>query len=90
MKTVLHLYYKLDYIKLTWGGAKEQEEHENGNPDAKNWQDEAHKILETMVRLIFIIYDINMNRIQDRKILLTVAKNNDCPENSNTIISKYH
>lgn len=52
-KIVLHPYYKLDYIKLTWGGAKEQEEErEKGNLDAKNWQDEARKILETTVSIL--------------------------------------
>ena len=34
---VLHPYYKLDYIKLSWGGAEEQAiEHLEGNPFAKN------------------------------------------------------
>ena len=34
--TALHPYYKLDYFKLKWGGAEEQEEeHRNGNPNAK-------------------------------------------------------
>jgi hypothetical protein len=38
------------YIKLAWGGPAEQEaEHEAGNPFAKDWQDEAWKILENMV-----------------------------------------
>jgi len=47
----LHPYYKLAYIELAWGGAKEQEaERRAGNPDAKNWQDEACKILEKTVR----------------------------------------
>ena len=51
-ETALHPYYKLDYFKLKWGGAKEQEEERrNGNPDAKNWQDEARKILETAVSI---------------------------------------
>lgn len=53
-RTVLHPYYKLDYIKLTWGGAKEQqEEREKGNLDAKNWYDEARKVLETTVSIQF-------------------------------------
>jgi hypothetical protein len=48
--TVLHPYYKLQYIKLAWGGEKEQaEECAAGNQNAKNWQDEAQKILETTV-----------------------------------------
>jgi len=46
----LHPYFKLTYIKLAWGGAKEQEEERKaGNPFAKNWQDEARKILENTV-----------------------------------------
>jgi hypothetical protein len=46
----LHPYYKLAYIELAWGGAKEQEaEFEAGNFSAKNWQDEARKILEKTV-----------------------------------------
>jgi tmRNA-binding protein len=54
-KAVLHPYYKLDYIKLKWGGAKEQEEeHKKGNLDAKDWQDEARKILENTVSIIFL------------------------------------
>ncbi|KAF8236929.1 hypothetical protein L208DRAFT_1249650 [Tricholoma matsutake] len=47
---VLHPYFKLAYIKLAWGGAEEQAaECQKGNRLAKNWQDEAQKILERMV-----------------------------------------
>ena len=47
---VLHPYFKLAYIKLAWGGAEEQEaEHRKGNWLAKNWQDEAQKILERII-----------------------------------------
>ena len=47
---VLHPYYKLDYIKLSWGGAEEQAAaHLKGNPYAKNWQDEALKVVEKTV-----------------------------------------
>jgi hypothetical protein len=43
----LHPYYKLQYIQLAWGGEEGQaEERAVGNRDAKNWQDEARKILE--------------------------------------------
>ena len=46
----LHPYYKLDYIKLSWGGAEEQAaERLKGNPYAKNWQDEALKVVEKTV-----------------------------------------
>lgn len=47
---VLHPYFKLAYIKIAWGRPAEQEaEHKAGNPSAKDWQDEAWKILEGMV-----------------------------------------
>ena len=47
---VLHPYYKLEYIKLAWGGADEQDkERAAGNRHAKNWQDEAKKVLEAEV-----------------------------------------
>lgn len=50
-KSVLHPYYKLHYIKQKWGGAKEQEaERAAGDEFAKNWQDEARKIIEKTVR----------------------------------------
>jgi hypothetical protein len=45
--TVLHPYYKLAYIKMAWGGAEEQAaECAAGNLNAKNWQDEALKVVE--------------------------------------------
>lgn len=44
---VLHPYYKLAYIKLAWGGPEEQAaEIAAGNPDAKDWQDEAKNIVK--------------------------------------------
>jgi len=47
---VLHPYYKLAYIKLSWGGEEEQAaEIAAGNPEVKNWQDEAKKIVEKTV-----------------------------------------
>ncbi|KAH8985848.1 hypothetical protein EDB86DRAFT_2809925, partial [Lactarius hatsudake] len=47
---VLHPYYKLAYIKLAWGGPEEQAtEIAAGNPHAKDWQDEAKKIVENTV-----------------------------------------
>jgi hypothetical protein len=49
-RPALHPYYKIAYIELAWGGAKEQEaEYEAGNFESKNWQDEARKILEKTV-----------------------------------------
>jgi hypothetical protein len=50
LRVVLHPYYKLAYIKLAWGGEKEQAaERAAGNQYAKNWQDEARKVLENVV-----------------------------------------
>ena len=44
---ILHLYYKLDYIKMAWGGLKEQQrEQEAGNSNVKDWQDKALKTTE--------------------------------------------
>lgn len=44
---VLHPYYKLVYIKMAWGGPEEQAaEQASGNPDAKDWHDEALKIVK--------------------------------------------
>lgn len=49
---VLHPYYKFYYFDLKWGGEKEQQEEiENGNPSAKNWKDEARKVVRTAVCL---------------------------------------
>jgi hypothetical protein len=49
--TVLHPYFKLSYIKFAWGGPEEQKaEREAGDSFAKNWQNEARKILENVVR----------------------------------------
>jgi hypothetical protein len=47
---VLHPYYKLAYIKHAWGGPEEQaKEKAAGNPNAKNWHDEARQIVEQTV-----------------------------------------
>lgn len=48
--SVLHPYYKLDYVELAWGGEREQEkERVLGNFDARNWKDDALSIFETAV-----------------------------------------
>ena len=44
---VLHPYYKLDYIKMAWGGLEEQEQEiAAGNKNAVNWHDEALQVVE--------------------------------------------
>ena len=53
---MLHPYFKLAYIKLTWGGPEEQAaEIAAGNLDAKDWQDEARQIVERTVSLLFYL-----------------------------------
>jgi hypothetical protein len=48
---VLHPYFKDTWIKIMWGGAAEQaKERAKGVRNPKNWQDEARKVLENMVR----------------------------------------
>ena len=53
LRTVLHPYYKLAYIKLAWGGVEEQaKERAEGNQHTKNWQDEARKVVEAEVNTL--------------------------------------
>ena len=48
---ILHLYYKLNYIKMAWGGPEEKKkELEAGNLLAKDWHDEAQKIIEVTMQ----------------------------------------
>jgi len=50
ISTVLHPYFKMQYIQKAWGGAEEQvEECVAGHLNAKNWHDEALKVVEDMV-----------------------------------------
>ena len=50
----MHPYFKLDYMAMFWGGAKEQaKEQEAGNWEAKDWQDEALKVVERVVSTSF-------------------------------------
>jgi hypothetical protein len=58
---VLHPYYKLAYIKISWGGPDEQAaEIAAGNFDAKDWQDEARKIVEKTVHRLLHLHKITM------------------------------
>ena len=47
IRIVLHPYYKLDYIKMAWGGPEEQaQDITAGNKNAINWHDEALQVVE--------------------------------------------
>ena len=55
---VLHLYYKLTYIKHSWSGPKDQAaEIEAGNPFVKDWKDEAKKIVERTISYLLLKTD---------------------------------
>jgi hypothetical protein len=59
---VLHPYYKFTYIDLAWGGEVEQAaERDAGNPNAKNWQDEAKKVVENEVSKFFFLKCSSLN-----------------------------
>ncbi|KZS88169.1 hypothetical protein SISNIDRAFT_418509 [Sistotremastrum niveocremeum HHB9708] len=50
LSMAIHPHYKLMWIECNWGGAETQaEEIAAGDPDAKNWHDEARKTLESTV-----------------------------------------
>ncbi|KAG6905223.1 hypothetical protein DXG01_004110 [Tephrocybe rancida] len=52
----LHPYFKLHYIKITWGGPEEQKaEFNKGNLDAKDWVDEALQIVECSLETYWAI-----------------------------------
>jgi hypothetical protein len=54
----------LDYIKLAWGGPDEQAaEIAAGNPDAKDWQADAKKVVEKTVSFIIINYNTALRLI---------------------------
>lgn len=58
---MLHPYYKLAYIKMSWGGPDEQAAQiDEGNADAKDWQDEARKIVEKTVRRLLHLHKLTM------------------------------
>jgi hypothetical protein len=54
ISAVLHLYYKLAYIKASWGGSKEQAtEIASGNLNVKDWHNEARKVVKETVLSLF-------------------------------------
>jgi hypothetical protein len=61
--SALHPYYKLAYIKHSWGGPNEQAaEIANGNIEPRDWQDEANIIVEkTVSRDILFVSDYCTN-----------------------------
>lgn len=57
--SVLHPYYKLDYIKVSWGGpAEKAADIAAGNPHAKDWQAEAKEVVEKTVCFFLITVTI--------------------------------
>jgi len=80
LNSALHPYYKLTYIEHVWGGAKEQEaEQEAGKLDAKNWQDEAQKVLEQTVHVLCCILLVLMpSLVTDTMLLEGTHRNTKC------------
>ncbi|KZS86539.1 hypothetical protein SISNIDRAFT_420759, partial [Sistotremastrum niveocremeum HHB9708] len=51
LSVFLHPYLKLDYIAESWGGREEQQEEiAGGVRNARNWRDEAEKVVKKTVR----------------------------------------
>ena len=70
MFVVLHPYYKLAYIKLSWGGPEEQAAKiEAGNLDMKDWHDEAKKIVERTVSRLFLNTKYHADSYKDVSVL---------------------
>jgi hypothetical protein len=70
MFVVLHPYYKLAYIKLSWGGPEEQAaEIEAGNLNAKDWHDEAKQIVERTVSHLFLNTKYHADLYKDVSVL---------------------
>ena len=63
-------YYKLAYIKLSWGGPKEQATKiEAGNLDTKYWHDEAKQIVERTVSCLFLNMKYHADLYKDVSVL---------------------
>ncbi|KAJ3714782.1 hypothetical protein C8R42DRAFT_590961, partial [Lentinula raphanica] len=66
----IHPYYKLHWIEHNWGGAEAQQaEILAGNSDAKNWIDEAEKIVEKTVRALTLIPLYGSHVLLDGRVL---------------------
>lgn len=76
---VIHPYYKLHWIELHWGGAETQAaEIAMGNLNAKNWVDEAEKIVEAKVCVplrvhIFFTDVVQMEEYWEKRVELPEA-----------------
>ena len=72
---VLHPYYKLTYIKISWGDPdKQATEITKGNLAVKDWHNEARKVVEDIVSsLFFLMQDYSANYQSNRCIIITKA-----------------
>ena len=56
-----------------WGGTKEQaEERAKGNANARNWQDEARKVLENMVHPAHYLLSTELLKTSEHRSTLDV------------------
>ncbi|KAJ3965333.1 hypothetical protein EV361DRAFT_810877, partial [Lentinula raphanica] len=66
----IHPYYKLHWIEHNWGDAEAQQaEILAGNSDAKNWIDEAEKIVEKTVHALTLIPLYGSHVLLDGRVL---------------------
>ena len=54
--TVLHSYYKRNYIHIEWGGEQEYlDALKASDPDARNWNKYAHEVMEKVIHPTHIL-----------------------------------
>ena len=82
---MLHPYYKLNYIKMAWGGPEEQQcEHASSNPNAKDWHDETHQMLERIAQEYW-----DAGTVVPSGTATVVGAATDVSQNENTLQSDY-
>ena len=79
VNTVLHPYYKLNYIKMAWEGPEEQaKELTTGNQNAMNWHDEALQIVERTMQEYWNEIECNVeagSKVKPSNAILTAEVN---------------
>lgn len=77
---VLHLYYKLTYIKMAWGGPNEQKaEIAAGNLNAQDWYNDTLKVVEKTMEEYWNDYEDSHNTVfcQDATLPLPLMSDYD-------------
>ncbi|KIL57399.1 hypothetical protein M378DRAFT_47871, partial [Amanita muscaria Koide BX008] len=75
---------------MMWGGDEEKRaEQARGNKDAKNWQDEAQKVVETAMRLYWNSRPTAPQSLNVHESNPAPINNNDSDSDSNDIMAEY-